>query len=79
MRKIGYAVGIITDLVIWDVPEGFGGPYGPPSTYTGTGIIYALVFFLLIVINNLKGPSRYSVDYYIEQRISWWRKLSEFS
>lgn len=79
MRKIGYLAGILTSLVIWSVPEGFGGPYGPTSTDIGTGIIYAMVFLFLIIVNSLEGPSRYSVDYYIEKRYIWWRKLAEFS
>lgn len=79
MRKVGYLAGIFTSLVIWSVPEGFGGPYGPTSTDIGTGIIYAIAFLFLIIINSVEGPSRYSIDYYIEQRFSWWRKLAEFS
>src|SRR5437667_10393283 len=31
LRKIAYTGGIILSLVIWSVPEGFGGPYGPSS------------------------------------------------
>lgn len=79
MRKVGYLAGILTSLVIWSVPEGFGGPYGPTSTDIGTGIIYAMVFLFLIIINSLEGPSKYSIDFYIEQRFNWWRKLAEFS
>ena len=79
MRKIGYIAGIITSLVIWSVPEHFGGPYSEFSTNIGTGIVYAMVFLLFIVINSLQGPSRYSIDYYIEKRFRWWRFLAEFS
>lgn len=79
MRKIGYLAGILTSFVIWGVPEGFGGPYGPTSTDIGTGIIYAMVFVLFIIINAMEGPSHYSIDYYIEQKIKWWRILAEFS
>ena len=79
MRKVGYLSGIITSLVIWGVPEHFGGPYDSFSTNIGTGIIYAMVFLLFIIINSLEGPSRYSIDYFIEQRFHWWRLLAEFS
>ena len=79
MRKIGYVAGIITSLVIWSVPEGFGGPYGPTSTDIGTGIIYAIAFLFLIVINSMEGPSKYSVDFYIEKKFSWWKMLAEYS
>ncbi len=79
MRKIGYLSGILTSFIIWGLPERFGGPYDSFSTNIGTGVIYLMVFVLLIVINSLEGPSRYSLDYYIEQRYHWWRVLSEFS
>ncbi len=79
LRKIGYSVGIITSLIIWSVPEGFGGPYGPTSTDIGTGIIYAMVFAFLIIINELQGPSKLSVDYFIEQKYHFWKLLAEFS
>ncbi len=79
MRKIGYGGGIALSLLIWAVPEGFGGPYGPSSTDIGTGVIYAIVFLMLIVINATEGPSRLSLDYWIEKRVSWWKKFAEFS
>ncbi|MDE1860926.1 MAG: DoxX family protein [Candidatus Micrarchaeota archaeon] len=78
MRKVGYSGGILLSLLIWAIPEGFGGPYGPSSTDIGTGVIYAIVFLMLIVINATAGPSRYSVDYYLEKRFKWWKKLAEF-
>lgn len=79
MRKTGYIVGVITSLVIWAVPEGFGGAYGPTSTDIGTGIIYAFVFLLLMDINAMEGPSKISLDYYIEQRFAFWKMVAEFS
>ena len=79
MRRIGYSGGFLLSLLIWSIPEGFGGPYGPGSTDIGTGIIYAIVFLMLIMINAMEGPSRYALDFYIEKRVKWWRKLSEFS
>jgi uncharacterized membrane protein YphA (DoxX/SURF4 family) len=44
MRKYAYVGGIVLSLLIWAVPEGFGGPYGAGTGATdiGTGIIYAL-------------------------------------
>jgi nitrite reductase (NO-forming) len=78
MRKVGYGGGFLLSLLIWSVPEGFGGPYGPSSTDIGTGIIYALVFLMLMVINALEGTSRYSLDYYIEKKVKWWKSLAEF-
>jgi len=60
------------------VPEGFGGPYGPASTDIGTGIVYALVFLLLMELNATYGASRYSLDAVIERRWPRWARLAEF-
>jgi uncharacterized membrane protein YphA (DoxX/SURF4 family) len=78
MRKIGYAGGLLFSLVIWSVPEALGGPYGPSSTDIGTGIIYALVFLMLIIVNVLGGSSKYSLDAWIEKKVKWWHNLAEF-
>lgn len=78
MRKITYIAGALFSLLIWAVPEGFGGPYGPSSTDIGTGIVYSMVFVTLMLINAGYGPSRYSIDYLIEKRLSWWYKIAEF-
>ncbi len=77
LRKLAYTGGILLSLVIWAVPEGFGGPYGPGSTDIGTGVIYAMVFLMLMVISATYGPSTWSVDYYLERRWPWWARLSE--
>ena len=79
MRRIGYSGGFVLSLLIWSIPEGFGGPYSPSSTDIGTAIIYAIVFIMLIVINAEQGTSRYSVDSYMEKRFKWWKKVAEFS
>ncbi len=79
VRKIAYVGGLILSLLIWAVPEGFGGPYGPGSTDIGTGIVYGLAFLSLIIINGLSGTSKYSLDYLIERRIPSWRRVAEFS
>ncbi len=77
MRKVAYAGGAILSLFIWAVPEGFGGPYGPGSTDIGTGAMYALLFLALILINATYGPSKWSLDYWIEKRFPWWAKIAE--
>lgn len=77
LRKVAYTGGILLSLVIWSVPEGFGGPYGPSSTDIGTGIIYAFVFLLLLLVNATFGPSRFSLDYVIEKRWPSWRRIAE--
>jgi len=78
MKKLAYSLGMLLSLLIWSVPEGFGGPYGPSSTDIGTGIMYAVVFVALILINAEFGPSRYALDTWIEKRIKWWHKIAEF-
>ena len=78
LRKIAYLGGIVLSLLIWAVPEGFGGPYGPGATDIGTGIVYALLFVALIVLNASFGPSRWSLDYYVEQRWPRWGVVAEF-
>ena len=77
LRKIAYTGGIFLSLLIWAVPEGFGGPYGPSSTDIGTGFIYALSFLLLIIVNAAFGPSKFSLDWYIESRWRPWKRVAE--
>ncbi len=80
LRKITYSAGAILSLLIWAIPEGFGGPYqgGAGGTDVGVGLAYAIGFLGLIVINASLGPSRWSLDYLIEHRFPSWRKLAEF-
>jgi hypothetical protein len=63
--------------VIWGVAEGFGGPYASGASDIGTAIIYALVFVCLLTLAAYTGTDRYSADYYLEQKISWWHKIAE--
>ncbi|MGI0084211.1 MAG: hypothetical protein ACREBQ_03925 [Nitrososphaerales archaeon] len=77
LRKIAYTGGFLLSLLIWAVPEGFGGPYGPSSTDIGTGIIYALSFLLLIIVNAAFGPSKLSLDWYIERKWPAWKRIAE--
>ncbi len=78
-RKLTYFAGIAFSLMIWSVAEGFGGPYHSGSTDVGTAIVYAMTFAFLLAISACFGPSRYSVDYYLEARWPWWSKLAEFA
>lgn len=80
MRKIAYIGGVVLSLLIWAVPEGFGGPYqtGSGGTDVGTGVIYAIAFLGLIVINATYGPSRWSLDGWIERRFPGWASIAEF-
>ncbi|HEV2317943.1 MAG TPA: DoxX family membrane protein [Thermoplasmata archaeon] len=80
-RRLAYIGGVFLSLLIWAVPEGFGGPYssGAGGTDVGTGVIYAIAFLGLIIINATSGPSRLSLDYYLERRFPAWRVVAEFS
>ncbi len=76
-RKITYISAIVFSLLIWATAEGFGGPYTAGAADIGTAIIYALVFTSLLALSAYAGPARYSVDYHLEQKISWWWRLAE--
>ena len=76
-RKLTFISSAVFGVVIWAVAEGFGGPYMTGSSDIGTAIIYALVSMGLLALCYYAGTSRYSVDHYIEQRISWWWKVAE--
>lgn len=76
-RKLAYGGGVLLSLLIWAVPEGFGGPYGPGSTDIGTGIVYAFGFLFLMLINATYGPSRFSLDRVLERRWPRWARLAE--
>jgi nitrite reductase (NO-forming) len=76
-RKLTYISAIVFSLLVWATAEGFGGPYTSGASDIGTAIIYAVVFAGLLALNYYAGPSRYSVDYYLERRYSWWWKLAE--
>lgn len=76
-RKYIYIFGALFSLTIWGTAEGFGGPYGSTSTDIGAAVMYAVVFLGLLALNYEGGPSRFSVDYLIEQRVSWWHRIAE--
>ena len=76
-RKLTYISAAGLSLLIWATAEGFGGPYTSGSSDIGTAIIYAVVFMGLLALSYYAGPARYSVDYYLERRISWWWKVAE--
>ncbi len=76
-RKLTYISAIVFSVLIWATAEGFGGPYTSGASDIGTGIIYAVVFAGLLALSYYAGAARYSADYYIEHRISWWWKVAE--
>jgi uncharacterized membrane protein YphA (DoxX/SURF4 family) len=76
-RKVTYTAAAVYSLMIWAIPEGFGGPYTSGSTDIGTGVIYTVVFIGLLVLSANTGADRHSVDYYLERRIPWWWRIAE--
>jgi len=76
-RKATYLAAIAFSVLIWSTAEGFGGPYTSGAADIGTAIIYAVVFAALLALSYYAGPSRYSADYYLEQKISWWWRVAE--
>jgi nitrite reductase (NO-forming) len=76
-RKVTYTAAIAFSVLIWGTAEGFGGPYTSGASDIGTAIVYAVVFAALLGFAYYLGTSRLSVDYYLEQRISWWHWMAE--
>jgi nitrite reductase (NO-forming) len=76
-RKVSYISAAAFSVLIWATAEGFGGPYTAGSADIGTAVIYAVVFVGLLALMAYTGPARYSVDYYLEQKIPWWWKVAE--
>jgi len=76
-RKLSYSAAIIFSLLIWGTAEGFGGPYTSGAADIGTAVIYAVMFGGLLLLSYYGGPARYSVDYYLERKISWWWRVAE--
>ncbi len=76
-RKLTYSAAIVFSVLIWATAEGFGGPYTSGAADIGTAIIYAVVFAGLLALSYYAGPARYSADYYLEQKITWWWRVAE--
>jgi nitrite reductase (NO-forming) len=76
-RKLTYLAAIVFSLLIWSTAEGFGGPYTSGASDIGTAVIYSVVFAGLLALSYYAGPARYSVDFYLEKKISWWWRIAE--
>jgi nitrite reductase (NO-forming) len=76
-RKLSYSAAIVFSLLIWGTAEGFGGPYTSGASDIGTAVIYAVVFAGLLVLSYYAGPARYSADYYLEKKFTWWWRIAE--
>ena len=76
-RKYTYIAAALFSMIIWATAEGFGGPYTSGASDIGTAVIYAVVFLGLLALSAYAGPARYSVDYYLERKYSWWWHVAE--
>jgi nitrite reductase (NO-forming) len=76
-RKATYLAAIVFSVLIWSTAEGFGGPYTSGASDIGTAVIYAVVFAGLLAVSYYTGPARYSADYYLEKKVTWWWRLAE--
>jgi nitrite reductase (NO-forming) len=71
--NLAYVSGALLSLVIWAVPEGFGGPYTTGATDVGTGIIYVFVFLGLFL---LSAGHYYGLDRILRDKLGKWGFLS---
>lgn len=76
-RRAGYVFAAVYMLVVWGVGEGFGGPYMSGATDIGTGIIYTLLFVLLLAYMPAARQEQLSLDSVLINRCSWWGHLAE--
>ena len=77
-RRTVYVIGALYSLLIWSTAGGFGGPYTIGASNTGVGLIYVLIFAVLIAINHRAGTSPYSLDYFIELKWPAWSWVAEW-
>jgi nitrite reductase (NO-forming) len=73
LSNLAYAGGTLLALVIWSVPEGFGGPYTPGATDIGAGIIYVFGFLGLFL---LSAGWFYGLDRILRSKLGHWEFLS---
>jgi uncharacterized membrane protein YphA (DoxX/SURF4 family) len=71
--NLAYTAGALLSLVIWAVPEGFGGPYTAGATDIGAGIIYVFVFLGLFL---LSAGQYYGLDQILRDKLGKWGFLS---
>ena len=78
LRKTAYVGGVALSILLWAIPEGFGGPYDQGTFDIGGGIIYAVVFLLLVVLESDSRSNWRTLDARIERRWpgwAWWAEV----
>ncbi len=77
LRKSAYLGGIALSLLIWTVPEGFGGPYETGTFDIGTGVVYAIALLFLLALEVDPESNRGTLDAWIERRVASWSRWAE--
>lgn len=77
-QRTTYVLGALYSLLIWSTAGGFGGPYTIGASNTGVGLLYVLIFAVLIVINHRTATNPYSVDNFIERSWPGWSQIAEW-
>ena len=75
-RRAVFAGGALYSLMIWSTADGFGAPYGVGATTIGPGIVYAVVFFTLLMMLEHGHSSHLALDAAIVPRFPQWAKIS---
>ena len=74
-RRLAYVIGFLFGLMLWAIPNGFGGPYSAPNTDIGAGLLYAVLFLILLQVDSVSGPARLAADATLERRWPTWRVI----
>jgi uncharacterized membrane protein YphA (DoxX/SURF4 family) len=77
LRKIAYLGGLALSLLIWATAEGFGGPYGPGTLDVGAGVVYAVAFMFLLLLDGALPFDPHTLDAPIERRWPAWGSWAE--
>jgi uncharacterized membrane protein YphA (DoxX/SURF4 family) len=78
-RRPGYLLGAAYMLLVWAVGEGFGGPYTAGATDIGSGIIYTLLFLVLLAYSPVSARERLSLDRLLATRNRAWGTIVDLS
>lgn len=77
LRKVAYIGGFALSLLVWATAEGFGGPYDPGTFDVGAGIVYAIAFLFLLVLDGALPFDPFTLDARIERRWPKWTSWAE--
>ncbi|MCL4324749.1 MAG: DoxX family membrane protein [Candidatus Thermoplasmatota archaeon] len=78
LRRIFYLTGIVLGLFLWLVPEGVTGMQTLHGISVSGGLFYVVGLLLLISLETVYGPDRFTIDYYLIRQWAGWARLSSF-